>query len=60
MDVEATYSELCDLVNATLLPEPGGVVALAGRAVRMAELFEAMDHWIKFGGALPAQWQEVS
>jgi len=28
-------------------------------AIRLAELVEALDTWIKSGGALPQQWQQV-
>lgn len=29
---------------------------LCGLAARLAELFEAVDHWIVSGGNLPDQW----
>jgi alkyl hydroperoxide reductase subunit AhpC len=28
------------------------------KAVRLAELVQALDTWIKRGGALPAQWRK--
>ena len=32
----------------------------AGDAVRLAELAEALDGWIKAGGFLPAAWRRSS
>jgi len=51
MDVQATYDELADLTNQ----------ALSGcevDAVRMAELFESLDCWLKARGYLPKSWAE--
>lgn len=51
MDPEATYSELADLTHQVL-------VGVEVDAVRMAELFEALDGWIRTGGVLPRNWQQ--
>ena len=50
MDPNATYDELADLANQ----------ALSGceiDAVRMGELFEALDVWLKGGGFRPDAWR---
>ena len=50
MDPNATYDELADLTNQ----------ALSGcevDAIRLAELFEALDGWLKRGGYRPNSWR---
>lgn len=53
MDPNVTYDQLCDLANQALA---GG----SHDAVRIAELFESLDLWIRNGGFLPASWQPSS
>jgi hypothetical protein len=35
------------------------LAAIGGYAMRLAELVEALDEWIKSGGFLPEDWQRA-
>lgn len=56
MDPTANLSEQRWIVSR-LLDERRAPTAMD--ALRLAELVEALDNWIKSGGALPQQWQQV-
>lgn len=52
MDIEAALIEARALTHR-LLNEEGD----EGDAGRLAELFEAIDEWLKSGGFLPKSWR---
>lgn len=56
MDPTANLSEQRRIV-ARILDERREPTAMD--ALRLADLVEALDNWIKSGGALPQQWQQV-
>lgn len=67
MDPNANIDEQLELVkeinavvdsaadDGTLTPEQ--TEALGDKAARLAELVEALDHWITGGGFLPTRWK---
>lgn len=57
MDPNANLKELLELA-ATLLDEEDEYEGnIEEDAVRLAELVEALDGWLKEGGFLPARWR---
>jgi hypothetical protein len=56
MDPNATLAELRALTHEVQVIDPS-VDRHAEIACRMADLFEAMDAWLKRGGCLPTDWQ---
>jgi hypothetical protein len=55
MDPEANLAEQRRLADAILQGTP--TAADGRRAVRLAELVEALDGWLSSGGFLPAAWR---
>ena len=58
MDPDANLRELRALADAILQGE--GTPADCRRAVRLAELVEALDGWLSGGGFLPRKWERKS
>jgi hypothetical protein len=52
MDPDANLKEMLELADQTLMAERAD-----RSAMRLAELVEAMDDWLRGGGCLPEHWR---
>ena len=54
MDPNATRAELLRIARSFLAPDSDSIDT--GDAVRLAELVDELDRWIRRGGFLPERW----
>jgi hypothetical protein len=59
MDVNATLAEARRLADAILQGSQSAAVQTR-RALRLADLVEALDGWLSRGGCLPAAWHRAA
>lgn len=56
MDPNATLAQIRDIVPALIRACDAGDELDASAVADLAAAFENLDHWIRSGGALPADW----
>lgn len=65
MDPDANLDEQLDLVKRIVVltnsdgPKAARDAEIARLARDLADMVEALDHWITGGGFLPARWKDV-